>query len=120
MGGLKENQGQLYEDVRDLFEGAEEFGFGGVQLEDWARWTGRRSPILPVSLRGWLEQLGQNQLLLPVDQPLDLLPTWGGWQLGQNQLLLPRTRNSSSNRGFSTGSGSSFDRLRMSGVWAED
>ena len=25
---LKENQGQLYEDVRDLFEGAEE-GFGG-------------------------------------------------------------------------------------------
>ena len=27
---LKENQGQLYEDVRDLFEGAEEFGFGGV------------------------------------------------------------------------------------------
>ena len=27
---LKENQGQLYEDVRDLFEGAEEFGFGEV------------------------------------------------------------------------------------------
>ena len=27
---LKENQGQLYEDVRDLFEGAAEFGFGGV------------------------------------------------------------------------------------------
>ena len=27
---LKENQGQLYEDVRDRFEGAEEFGFGGV------------------------------------------------------------------------------------------
>ena len=27
---LKENQGQLYEDVRDLFEGAEEFGFEGV------------------------------------------------------------------------------------------
>ena len=27
---LKEDQGQLYEDVRDLFEGAEEFGFGGV------------------------------------------------------------------------------------------
>ena len=25
---LKENQGQLYEDVRDRFEGAEEFGFG--------------------------------------------------------------------------------------------
>ena len=30
MLALKENQGQLYEDVRDLFEGAEEFGFGGV------------------------------------------------------------------------------------------
>ena len=27
---LKENQGRLYEDVRDLFEGAEEFGFEGV------------------------------------------------------------------------------------------
>ena len=27
---LKENQGQLYADVRDLFEGAEEFGFEGV------------------------------------------------------------------------------------------
>ena len=27
---LKENQGQLHEDVRDLFEGAEEFGFEGV------------------------------------------------------------------------------------------
>ena len=27
---LKENQGQLYEDVRDLFEGAEEFGFERV------------------------------------------------------------------------------------------
>ena len=27
---LKENQGQLYEDVRDLFEGAEEFSFEGV------------------------------------------------------------------------------------------
>ena len=27
---LKENQGQLYEDVRDLFQGAAEFGFGGV------------------------------------------------------------------------------------------
>ena len=27
---LKENQGQLYEDVRDLFEGAAEFGFEGV------------------------------------------------------------------------------------------
>ena len=27
---LKENQGQLYEDVRDLFEGPEEFGFEGV------------------------------------------------------------------------------------------
>ena len=27
---LKENQGQLYADVRDLFEGAAEFGFGGV------------------------------------------------------------------------------------------
>ena len=30
MLALKENQGQLYEDVRDRFEGAEEFGFGGV------------------------------------------------------------------------------------------
>ena len=27
---LQENQGQLYEDVRDRFEGAAEFGFGGV------------------------------------------------------------------------------------------
>ena len=27
---LKENQGQLHEDVKDLFEGAAEFGFGGV------------------------------------------------------------------------------------------
>ena len=27
---LKENQGRLYGDVRDLFEGAEEFGFEGV------------------------------------------------------------------------------------------
>ena len=27
---LKENQGQLHQDVRDLFEGAEEFGFEGV------------------------------------------------------------------------------------------
>ena len=27
---LKENQGQLHEDVRDLFDGAEEFGFEGV------------------------------------------------------------------------------------------
>ena len=27
---LKENQGQLYEDVRYLFQGAAEFGFGGV------------------------------------------------------------------------------------------
>ena len=30
MLAVKENQGQLYEDVRDLFQGAEEFGFGGV------------------------------------------------------------------------------------------
>ena len=30
MLALKENQGQLYEDVRDLFEGAEEFDFEGV------------------------------------------------------------------------------------------
>ena len=30
MLALQENQGQLYEDVRDRFEGAEEFGFGGV------------------------------------------------------------------------------------------
>ena len=30
---LKENQGQLYEDVRDLFEGAEEFGFEGVPYD---------------------------------------------------------------------------------------
>ena len=30
MLALKENQGQLYEDLRDLFEGAAEFGFGGV------------------------------------------------------------------------------------------
>ena len=28
----QENQGQLYEDVRDRFEGAAEFGFGGVRL----------------------------------------------------------------------------------------
>ena len=28
---LKENQGRLYEDVRDLFEGAEEFGFAGAR-----------------------------------------------------------------------------------------
>ena len=27
---LKENQGRLYDDVRDLFEGAEEFGYEGV------------------------------------------------------------------------------------------
>ena len=27
---VKKNQGRLYEDVRDLFEGAEEFGFEGV------------------------------------------------------------------------------------------
>ena len=27
---LKENQGRLYQDVRDLFVGAEEFGFEGV------------------------------------------------------------------------------------------
>ena len=30
MLALKENQGRLYQDVRDLFEGAEEFGFEGV------------------------------------------------------------------------------------------
>ena len=33
---VKENQGQLYEDVRDLFEGAEEFDFQGVPY-DFAR-----------------------------------------------------------------------------------
>jgi len=33
---LKENQGQLYEDVRDLFQGAGEFGFEGVPY-DFAR-----------------------------------------------------------------------------------
>ena len=33
---LKENQGQLYDDVRDLFQGAEEFGFEGVP-HDYAR-----------------------------------------------------------------------------------
>ncbi len=33
---VKENQGQLYEDVRDLFEGAEEFDFEGVPY-DFAR-----------------------------------------------------------------------------------
>ncbi len=27
---VKENQGRLYQDVRDLFEGAEEAGFDGV------------------------------------------------------------------------------------------
>ncbi len=32
----KENQGQLYDDVRDLFQGAEEFGFQGVP-HDYAR-----------------------------------------------------------------------------------
>ena len=30
---LKENQGRLYRDVRDLFEGAEEFGFEGVSYD---------------------------------------------------------------------------------------
>ena len=33
---VKENQGQLYDDVRDLFQGAEEFGFEGVP-HDYAR-----------------------------------------------------------------------------------
>ena len=33
---LKKNQGQLYEDVRDLFEGAQEFDFEGVPY-DFAR-----------------------------------------------------------------------------------
>jgi len=33
---VKENQGNLYEDVRDLFQGAEEFGFDGVPY-DFAR-----------------------------------------------------------------------------------
>ena len=33
---VKENQGQLHEDVRDLFQGAEEFDFEGV-LYDFAR-----------------------------------------------------------------------------------
>ena len=33
---VKENQGQLYDDVRDLFEGAEEFDFEGVPY-DFAR-----------------------------------------------------------------------------------
>ena len=27
---VKDNQGQLHEDIRDLFQGAEEFGFEGV------------------------------------------------------------------------------------------
>ena len=33
---VKQNQGHLFEDVRDLFQGAEEFGFEGVPL-DFAR-----------------------------------------------------------------------------------
>ena len=33
---LKENQGRLYEDVRDLFEGAQAFDFEGVPY-DFAR-----------------------------------------------------------------------------------
>ena len=33
---VKKNQGQLYEDVRDLFEGAQEFDFEGVPY-DFAR-----------------------------------------------------------------------------------
>ncbi len=36
MLAVKKNQGQLYEDVRDLFQGAEEFGFEGVPY-DFAR-----------------------------------------------------------------------------------
>ena len=32
MLALKENQGQLYEDVQDRFEGTAEFDFGGVRL----------------------------------------------------------------------------------------
>ena len=27
---VRENQGRLYQDIRDLFEGAEEWGFDGV------------------------------------------------------------------------------------------
>ncbi len=30
---VKENQGRLYEDVRDLFQGAQEFGFAGVPYD---------------------------------------------------------------------------------------
>ena len=37
---VKENQGRLYEDVRDLFEGAEEFGFEGVPY-DYAATLGK-------------------------------------------------------------------------------
>ena len=33
---VKENQGRLYDDVRDLFEGAEEYDFEGVP-SDFAR-----------------------------------------------------------------------------------
>jgi predicted transposase YbfD/YdcC len=33
MLAVKKNQGQLYEDVRDLFEGAQEFGFEGVPYD---------------------------------------------------------------------------------------
>ena len=33
---VKENQGRLYDDVRDLFEGAEEYDFEGVPY-DFAR-----------------------------------------------------------------------------------
>ena len=33
---VKENQGRLYEDIRDLFEGAQEFDFEGVPY-DFAR-----------------------------------------------------------------------------------
>ena len=33
MLAVKENQGQLHDDVRDLFQGAEEFGFEGVPYD---------------------------------------------------------------------------------------
>ena len=39
---VKKNQGRLYEDVRDLFEEAEEFGFEGYPATTpppWARTT---------------------------------------------------------------------------------
>ena len=42
---LKENQGRLYEDVRGLFDGAEEFGFEGCLVCN-ARLKGRRRRFL--------------------------------------------------------------------------